>query len=69
MHADSRFRNGHLTDTGKPNEKDDGNRRPNEQLTDKLVRELPAPVAGAAITFDSDPLCFGVRVTAAGARA
>jgi hypothetical protein len=62
MHADSRFQNGHLTDTGTPNERE-------TRLTDKLVRELPAPAAGPAITLDSDAPGFGVRVTAAGARA
>jgi hypothetical protein len=39
------------------------------RLTDKLVRDLPAPVSGANITYDSDAPGFGVRVTAGGARA
>jgi hypothetical protein len=39
------------------------------RLTDKLVRELPAPASGAVITYDSDAPGFGVRVTAGGARA
>jgi hypothetical protein len=47
----------------------EGRTKKKKQLTDNLVRELPAPVAGAAITFDTDAPGFGVRVTAAGARA
>jgi hypothetical protein len=43
-------------------------------LTDRIVRELPAPARGAKITYDGgDPRRrvsgFGVRVTAAGQRA
>jgi len=40
-----------------------------QRLDDKLVKALPAPAAGAKITYDSDVSGFGVRVTAAGARA
>jgi hypothetical protein len=54
-----------------------GNRapsQPRELLTDRIVRELPAPARGAKITYDGgDPRRrvsgFGVRVTAAGQRA
>ncbi|HUN44128.1 MAG TPA: site-specific integrase [Acetobacteraceae bacterium] len=38
-------------------------------LTDKLVRELPAPAQGNKITYDDEVAGLGVRVTAAGARA
>ena len=40
-----------------------------QRLDDKLVKALPAPDTGAKITYDSDVSGFGVRVTAAGARA
>ncbi len=45
-----------------------------ELLTDRFVRDLPAPPRGATITYDGgDPKRrvsgFGVRVTAAGVRA
>ena len=48
--------------------------RAKELLTDRIVRELPAPVRGAKITYDGgDPnkrvSGFGVRVTTAGQRA
>lgn len=43
-------------------------RRATEHLTDRLVRSLPAPVAGAAITYDADVAGFGIRVTANGVR-
>jgi Arm DNA-binding domain len=39
-----------------------------EQLTDKLVKELPPPPSGNRITYDSAARGLGVRVTAAGAR-
>ena len=39
------------------------------RLTDKAVRELPAPERGNRITFDTGVKGFGCRVTAAGARA
>jgi integrase len=37
-------------------------------LTDRVVRELPAPASGNRITYDTEVAGFGVRVTAAGAR-
>jgi integrase len=40
-----------------------------QQLTDKLVKALPAPPAGNRITYDTTVPGFGARVTAAGARA
>lgn len=40
-----------------------------EQLTDKMVKELPAPPAGNRITYDEDVRGLGVRVTSAGTRA
>src|SRR5829696_7639661 len=40
-----------------------------EKLTDGIVKALPAPPRGARITYDTDVKGFGVRVTAAGARA
>lgn len=43
-------------------DKDDG-------LSDKIVRGLPAPAAGNKITYDATMKGFGVRVTAAGAKA
>jgi integrase len=39
------------------------------RLTDAAVRRLPVPSTGNRITYDSDVKGFGVRVTAAGARA
>jgi len=39
------------------------------RLTDKLTKELAAPIAGNRITYDEDVKGFGVRVTTAGARA
>jgi hypothetical protein len=39
-----------------------------EKLTDKLVRALPSPARGNAITYDSETTGFGVRVTMAGAK-
>lgn len=44
-------------------------RRASQRLTDKLVRDLPPPAKGAAITYDAEVAGFGARVTAAGARA
>ncbi len=40
-----------------------------QRLTDKLVRDLPAPAAGAKISYDADVPGFGARITPAGARA
>ncbi|MEO9191690.1 MAG: Arm DNA-binding domain-containing protein, partial [Acetobacteraceae bacterium] len=40
-----------------------------ERLTDKVVKELPAPPSGNRITYDADLPGFGIRVTGAGARA
>lgn len=40
-----------------------------EQLTDRLVKELAAPVTGNRIAYNSEIKGFGVRITAAGARA
>jgi len=39
------------------------------KLTDKIVEGLPAPPKGNRITYDTEVKGFGVRVTAAGARA
>jgi integrase len=39
------------------------------RLTDKLVKALPAPASSNKITYDDVVMGFGVRVTAAGARA
>ena len=44
-------------------------RRATERLTDRLVRALPLPEKGAAITYDADLAGFGARVTASGVRA
>ena len=44
-------------------------RRATERLTDKLVRALPVPGKGAAITYDADVPGFGARVTANGTTA
>src|SRR5258707_14757786 len=38
------------------------------RLTDQVVRQLPPPVKGNRIAYDSDVPGFGLRVTAAGAR-
>src|SRR5450631_984096 len=38
------------------------------KLTDKLVRDLPAPATGNKITYDDTVPGFGARVTAAGMR-
>jgi hypothetical protein len=38
-------------------------RRATERLTDRLVRALAAPTAGAVITYDADVPGFGIRVT------
>ena len=43
-------------------------RRATQHLTERLVRSLPAPVAGAVITYDADVAGFGIRVTANGVR-
>jgi Arm DNA-binding domain len=39
------------------------------RLTDALVRRLPAPAKGYAITWDSEVAGFGVRVSAGGVKA
>lgn len=39
------------------------------ELTDKLVKDLPAPAAGNRVTYDQDVRGLGVRVTSAGVRA
>jgi hypothetical protein len=43
-------------------------RRANTHLTDKSIRALPAPAAGAAITYDAVVPGFGMRVTKKGIR-
>jgi len=43
-------------------------RRSTTRLTDKLVRGLPLPEKGAAITYDAEVPGFGIRVTANDAR-
>ncbi len=40
-----------------------------EKITDKLVKEIEAPVTSNRITYDTDIKGFGVRATAAGAKA
>src|SRR6516225_10137730 len=40
-----------------------------QHLTDSIVKSLPCPDAGNRITYDDDVKGFGVRATAAGARA
>jgi integrase len=40
-----------------------------ERLTDRLVKALPVPASGSRTTHDGEMAGFGVRVTAAGARA
>jgi Arm domain-containing DNA-binding protein len=39
------------------------------RLTDKTIKALQTPERGNKITYDEEPKGFGVRVTAAGARA
>ncbi|MDF2781163.1 MAG: hypothetical protein K0S96_967, partial [Geminicoccaceae bacterium] len=39
------------------------------KLTDRIVRELPAPATGNRITFDDGVKGFGIRITAGNARA
>jgi hypothetical protein len=39
-----------------------------QRLTDKIAKELPAPIAGNRVFFDNELVGFGLRVTAAGAR-
>ena len=39
------------------------------KLTDKIVRTLSAPISGNRITYDTDVLGFGARITASGAKA
>jgi integrase len=43
-------------------------RRATERLTDKLIKALPKPSKGAAITYDADVAGFGARITSGGAR-
>jgi integrase len=40
-----------------------------EELTDKLIKDLPKPASGNRITYDEAVRGLGVRVTSAGARA
>lgn len=40
-----------------------------QKISDTIVKALPAPVTGNAITYDSEVAGFGVRVTKGGARA
>jgi len=39
-----------------------------QKLTDKIVRDLPAPAAGNRIVYDTEVRGFGARITAAGTR-
>ena len=39
-----------------------------DKLTDEIVRDLAAPASGNRITYDSEVIGFGCRVTSAGAR-
>ncbi|WP_198157580.1 hypothetical protein [Methylobacterium nodulans] len=39
------------------------------RITETLVKSLPSPARGNRITYDTDLKGFGVRVTAAGAKA
>jgi integrase len=43
--------------------------RQDQKLTDAVVRKLAAPATGNRVRYDSDIKGFGVRITAAGARA
>ena len=43
-------------------------RRATTHLTDRTIRALPVPTAGAVIIYDADVPGFGVRVTATGVR-
>ena len=43
-------------------------KRATAHLTDRSIRALPVPPAGAVITYDSDAPGFGIRVTAKGVR-
>jgi integrase len=43
-------------------------RRATSHLTDRLIRALPVPAAGAVITYDADLPGFGIRTTAKGVR-
>jgi integrase len=40
-----------------------------QKLTDKLIKSLPSPPSANRITYDTEVKGFGVRITAAGARA
>ena len=40
-----------------------------ERITETLVKKLPCPARGNRIVYDSDLKGFGVRVTAASAKA
>lgn len=46
-----------------------GQMKKRQRIDDKLVKTLAAPASGAKITYDSDVSGFGIRVTAAGAKA
>lgn len=39
-----------------------------QRLSERLIKELPAPASGNRVTYDNEVPGFGVRVTAAGAR-
>jgi hypothetical protein len=39
------------------------------QLTDRTVKQLPAPARGNKVTYDAEVKGFGCRVTVAGSRA
>ena len=39
------------------------------RITDAIVKALPKPAKGSRITYDAEVKGFGIRVTAAGARA
>ena len=39
------------------------------RLSDRIVRQLPAPARGNKVTYDGETAGFGARVTAAGGRA
>lgn len=40
-----------------------------QKITDRLLRSLPAPASGNRITYDVEVAGFGIRITAAGAKA
>lgn len=43
-------------------------RRATNRLTDRTIRAIPVPAAGAVITYDADLPGFGIRITAKGVR-